>query len=252
VTTAVERFGVRREVAAFGGAALAFVAAQHARGATRAVLGGAVVAGLGLGVAELLRKLRQDSHDRAQRNADGPQPTPPGDAVTRSDLDQAMAELRTRNAAALAEREQAREGQLREMENMVRDLTERLQVANAENERLRAAEGDDCPARISDGPGPVAERVASFEAPASSSLPLVETPSLASPSDIETVEKRVEHFRALYTLLDEHERRRLSNLIATLSKDALASVEAHLLAMTPTAGVGYLRHEVFPSVRLAS
>jgi hypothetical protein len=57
-TIAVERFGVRREVATFGGAVLAFAASQGQSGIVRSILDGAAMAGVCLGVVELLRANR--------------------------------------------------------------------------------------------------------------------------------------------------------------------------------------------------
>src|SRR5215468_1283529 len=54
-TIAVERFAMRREVATLGGAALAIAAAQGQTGLARSLLDGAAMAGVCLGVAEILR-----------------------------------------------------------------------------------------------------------------------------------------------------------------------------------------------------
>ena len=237
VTVAVERFGVKREVAAFAGAIVALVASRRASGAARVGLEAAAAAGVCLGIAEIVRKLRphviygnQPSHREAPRQA-----APPPDAITRADFDKALQSVQTSTEAQLAEREQAHLA-------TVHDLLDRLRRAEAENKRLRAAKSER-PSRDAAVLVPVAheEMVAANDVSAAADV---------SETDVDPA--MVEHMQAIYASLDGDERRRWSTMVATMPKDDFAQIRAELLQRTPTEAVAYLRSRVFPTIGWAA
>lgn len=85
VTVATERYGVKREVATFGGAALALAASQSVTGLPRDLLQAAATAGVCLVVVEVLQTLRPAWLYRqpAKHEPELRQATPPPDAITR-------------------------------------------------------------------------------------------------------------------------------------------------------------------------
>ena len=237
VTVAVERFGVKREVAAFGGAIVAFVASRRASGAARAGFEAAAAAGVCLGIAEIVRKLRphviygsQPSHPETPRQA-----APPPDAITRADFDKALQSVQTSNEARVAEREEAHLA-------TVHDLLDRLRSAEAENERLRTASSEHLSPDAA-GLVPIAheEMVAAND---------VGTATDVSETDDDPA--RVEHMQAISASLDEDERRRWSKLAATMPEDDLTQIKAELRRRTPVEAVAFLRSRVFPTIGRAA
>lgn len=59
VAIAIEKFGIRRPVAAFGTAAVSLIAARGAKGAMRAGLEAAAIASICIGVTEVLARIRK-------------------------------------------------------------------------------------------------------------------------------------------------------------------------------------------------
>ncbi len=287
ITVATERYGVKREVATFGGAALALAAAQSVTGFPRDLLQAAATAGVCLGVVELLQTLRPSwlyrqpvAHEPEHRQA-----APPPDAITRSDLQQAMAELLKRNQADQVERDKAQAAQLQEVQSLVRDLVTQLRDAQSEVQRLRAAEAAYLHEReVAAAEAVIARNAAAYDAcsfgadeaasfetqddsanatidagmgsadePATAA-PIEETasPPVTTPDGVTIPPDVVDHFGAIYALLDADERQRLSSVVAQLPKSQLAMAEAQLMQMDPQAAVDYLRTTLFPSLGLPS
>jgi hypothetical protein len=168
VTIAVEKFKIKRPVAAFGTAALSLIAARSAKGAARAGLEAAAIASICIGVAEVLARLKKPNQQSAaspvQPSKSSVQPQVPPDAVTSSELRNALATIKAKHEAD------------------------------------------------------VAERMAS-----------------------------------IYPLLDEHERRRWSSMVATMPPEELAQIQRELMRRTPDEGVTFLRSSVLATaLRLPS
>jgi len=81
-----------------------------------------VLAGVALGVAELVRRFRQGSVSTAGVRPAVPLP----DAVNHADLERALVEAQARNAALASERDQMHAAQIGELQNMVRGLLDEL------------------------------------------------------------------------------------------------------------------------------
>lgn len=292
VTIATERYGVKREVATFGGAALALAASQSVTGLPRELLQAAATAGVCLGVVEVLQTLRPAWLYRqpAKHEPELRQAAPPPEAITRSDLEQALTNLMKRNEADQVERDKVQAAQLQEVQNLVLSLVTQLREANSEVQRLREAEANYIHAReVAAAEAVIARNAAAYnqerygrddsppvetvdtetehvdapidadadttDAPTSAPIAPVDEPSSASmvsPDGVSITPDIVKHFAAIYALLDAGERQQMSSAVARMPKEDLARAEAQLMDMTPHAAVDYLRTTVFPSLRLDS
>lgn len=227
-TVAVERFGVKREVATLGGATAAVMAAQQANGVLKAVLEGAAAAGIALALADMLQ-LARPKLIFGDRPAPEPQrQTAPPDAITRGDLEKALQRLQSEH-----------EAQRRELEATVHQLLDRLRTANAEIERLRGG-GDRRDA--SAGEPNVLDEGELVSSRLADGVPTEITEAELDPASLD-------HLRSIYSQLDDSERRQLSSMIATLPKDALERAQQQLFAMSPDEAVAYLRAAVFSTAR---
>jgi hypothetical protein len=271
-TIAVERFGMRREVATIGGAVLAIAAAQGQTGLARSLLDGAAMAGVCLGVAEILRAAHpawifgNQPTSIPQRQA----APPPANAVTREEFENALQGIHAAHSAELAKREEAHVAQMRDAQTTMHDLLDRLRNADAEIARLRTVEiandrrrrrqgpiaatrtADDdevAPLALADvgEPTPDATTTESEEV---NSTDAAQATEASEPTEADVDADALAHMREVYALLDDNERRRLSTIVATAPKDVLAREQENLLAMSPADAVAYLRSSVFPAARL--
>jgi hypothetical protein len=67
-----ERQGIRREVAALGGAAVALAVSQASGGTTRAFFQGAALGSLGVAIVEFVRRFREEASTRVTNAAQSP------------------------------------------------------------------------------------------------------------------------------------------------------------------------------------
>lgn len=167
---------------------------------------------------------------------------------------------------------------------MVRDLVTQLRDAQVEVQRLREAEAaylherEVAAAEAVIARNAAAYDVGSFGADESETVetddsanasidasmdaadepataaPVEETalPPVTTPDGVTIPPDVVDHFAAIYALLDGDERQRLSSVVARLPKSDLASAEVRLMQMEPQAAVDYLRTTLFPSLGLPS
>jgi hypothetical protein len=119
-----------------------------------------VLAGLGLGIAELVRGFRRAFPEKESAT----RTTPPRDAVGR-ELERALVEAQERNAVIVTELERAHGAKIGELQSMVRGLVDELRRAKAENARLRAASAEADPTAVTAQP-------AGSDAPEAESRPL--------------------------------------------------------------------------------
>ena len=116
VAVAVEKFKIKKPVAALGTAAASFIAARNSTGAVRAAFEGAAIASVCIAVTELLARLRKPKAQPtpAPRQA---APTPPPDAVTAKEFRDALATMEKNHEAE-------REKQLSTMHALLAELRE--------------------------------------------------------------------------------------------------------------------------------
>jgi hypothetical protein len=234
----------------------------------RSILDGAAMAGVCLGVVELLRANRPVwafGNQPVTAPAPHRQADPPVDAVTRADLEKALQAIHATHTAELAKRDDAHLAQMRDAQATMHDLLERLRNADGEIARLRRMEiaRDRRDAAMQ-------TTVHAAETPASAFADLhdvatetVEPSQEVEPSndnaaaeeeatDADVDADALAHMREVYALLDDDERSRLSTIVATAPKDVLAGEQETLLSMSPTDGVAYLRASVFPTASLVA
>jgi hypothetical protein len=265
ITAAVERFGVRSERIALGGAALAVTLARNADGAIKDALTGAAAAGLCLGILELLEKHRP-TFLYGDKPKQEPAPTNLTDAISRADLAKALAELHDKLAAQAREREEVHLKETQELHAIVRDLLARLTAANAEIERLHAAarrrsrdastrphlRQPDLPVEIAEKPAVARKQtIVESDATSATAAPEQEQP-LAAPADVAPAAdgiaaEDVTQMQAVYALLDADERKNLSMLMAGMPAEDAAQIRAGFAQLDPTEAVAFLRRTFFAS-----
>jgi hypothetical protein len=258
ISVAAQRFGAKREVAAFGGAAIAFAASQATSGVARALLQGAVLAGIGVGVAELVRRFRQDS----VRTTGARPPGPPPDAVKHGDLERALAEAQARNAAIASERDQIHSAQIGDLQDMVRGLVHELRLAKAENAQLRSARAESDVRDSTPIESVIADRSIASDQPEAESGACCDDVfdhSNEAPPDRSDVDgtarvapDAVSHLSAVCGLLDESERQVFSTFNATAPTETVDATRDELLRRSPADAVTYLRRVVFPAMMAAA
>jgi hypothetical protein len=213
VTIAVEKFGIRRPVAAFGTAAVSLIAARSAKGAARAGLEAAAIASICIGVTEVLARIRKPNQQRvapaAQQFKPAAPPAPPRDAVTSSEFRNALATIEAKHQADVTRREEANRATIHTLLAQLRGAQE------AKKPRLHVVD-------VSSEPPPDARAV-------------------------------VARMAAIYPLLDENERRRWSSMVATMPTQELTRIQRELMRRTPDEGAAFLRSTVLATaLRLPS
>jgi hypothetical protein len=251
--------------APWGTAALGFLTAMNTTGLVRGVATGVAAAGASIAVLRLIGAASQGATAvAAVTTASAPEQqrqAAPSDAVTRADLEIALAALAAKHQADLAERESTHVVQLRELQTTVHTLLEKLREADVVIASMRAGGGTQPMrgnAELSSGGGPpsIDTMPAPIEqsrgaSPTHEGSQVAKSPAaLATAVDSQSLStEEVARFEAIYGLLDEQERRQLSALVANLPKDALAKAQAQLLQLKPHQAVAYLRRKIFPSMR---
>ena len=207
VTIAVEKFKLKRPVAAFGTAAVSLIAARNANGAARAAFEAAAIAGICIGVTEMLARLRQPKV-QPQQVPPTRQAAPPPDAVTPKEFRDALANVQAKHEADIARREEAHRATLHSLLKELRDTQQyRRPVVDISPKPMRVQVVDVSSTPYDDAA--IAERMA-----------------------------------AIYPLLDESERRRWSAMVATMPKEELRRIQRELMRGAPTDGVAFLRSSV--------
>jgi hypothetical protein len=210
VTIAVEKFKLKRPVAAFGTAAAALIAARNASGAARAAFEAAAIAGVCIGVTELVARLRQP---KVEPQPSSPvRPAAPPDAVTPTEFREALASVQAKHEADVGRREEAHRATLHALLKQLRDAQQ------ARPDRVPVVDISPKPARVQ----------------------VVDVSSSSSHDDAALAERMA----AVYPLLDESERRRWSTMVATMPKEELAPIQRELMRGTPIDGVAFLRSSV--------
>jgi hypothetical protein len=280
-TAAIERLGVRREVATVGGAMIAFMAARNTSGVAKAVLGGVAIGGLSVGVVELLRTHRPEAifGKQAAPAVEHRQAAPLPDAITRTDLVAAIADVQARNAAASVARDKAQLEVMEQMKTMIEDLVGKLRSAQSEAESLRAAAKayDEERNATLGALGEATARAAQFEATIDSYAIAADDAQAAHVGSVEDsvsesgeaappvvanaggagaiadmTPDTVAHFQAISALLDDEDRTKLSTLVATMPKDVVEREQEKLATLPPADAVAYLRETVFPTLRVVA
>lgn len=208
VTIAVEKFKLKRPVAAFGTAAASFIAARNASGAARAAFEAAAIASVCIGVTELLARLRQPKVQPQPPSA--VRQAAPADAVTPTELREALATVQTKHQAQVARQEEEHRATLHALLKQMRD-------AKLPQQHRAPVDIASQPARVR----------------------VVDVTSTA-PDDAAVAQRMA----AIYPLLDENERRRWSTMVATMPKEELTRIQRQLLHGTPLDGLAFLRSSV--------
>jgi hypothetical protein len=245
---ASQHVAMKKHEIALLGAGVAFLAGANASGPLRQLAMGAAAGAACYGLVEVLREghpawlYKQPKPEAAQRQA------APPDAMTRADLDNALARLNEGHQAELAAIRQSYEAQIGELQSAVHSLL---------NE-LRRERGDDA---VESAAVTAAKRLSAASAPPTTESPVAATES-SGPADArrgmperdaatETGASigvdQAAHFGAIYSLLTTEERVRVSSMMAGVSPAMLAKVQRELLTMTPERAVTHLRRNVFPS-----
>jgi hypothetical protein len=210
VTIAVEKFKLKRPVAAFGTAAVSLIAAHNTNGAARAAFEAAAIAGMCIGVTEMLARLRQPKV-QPQQAPPPRQAAPPPDAVTPKEFRETLASVQAKHEADAARREEEHRATLHGLLKQLRD-------AQQAKRRMPVVDVSSVPPRVH-----------------------VIDVSSSAPLDDAVVAQRMAE---IYPLLDESERRRWSAMVATMPKEELRRIQRELMHGTPTDGAAFLRSSV--------
>jgi hypothetical protein len=247
ITAAVERWGQPRMPVAVAGSLVALTMSQSAEGATKQALAGAAAAGACIALGEFLQMLRPKLvFGDKPREQPAPPPTPP-DAISREDLRKALAELQAQLMAQAQERAEAQHNQLVELQGMVRTLVAQLRAAHAEIDRLndearrRRARNNNPQPRMHLVPveQPPPAPVESLDEATSPDPTTVAEP--AAPTNIEVSSEELDAMQAVYSLLDDDERKQLSSIVANLPIEDAERLRAHFAGIDPHDAAAYLR-----------
>lgn len=233
-----EQIGMPTDQVAIAGALVALTIANGAEGAMKGALSGVAAAGVCLGIREFLE---------LRRPKPKPEPAPmPPNAISRDDFHKAVDELRAQLAEQAREREAQQvqsKRQLRELQDMVRDLVARLKDAHAEIDRLHR-EAAQRTARDAD-----ASRL-EMQPPNSESVEVVSPVDFTSsavdenppvPTEIEVPADELDAMQAVYALLDDEERQQLSTMVANLPPEDAQQLRTRFASANP--------HDVAATVR---
>lgn len=139
VNIAVEKFKLKRPVAAFGTAALSLIAARNAKGAARAGFEAAAIASICIGVTELLTRILQPKAQPVAK-AQGA-PSPARDAVRSSEFRDALAKIEAKHAAEVEAHQATLHGLLNQLRQARQGTHETpILVEQAPHEPAAAAE----------------------------------------------------------------------------------------------------------------
>lgn len=228
IPAAAQRFGVRNEVAAFGAAATAFVAARVSSGVARALFDSAAIAGVCLGVAEIVRRMQQAAlvADKAQSrepacSTDQRKPPAP----------EAASEKAPRIPSSPPVATETRNDGAAECLPLVRKSDASLPSFRESASTPCGRESNSTSSAGLDGKG--------------SATSLSAAAAKLSPASERISQAQIDHYLAIYARLDDVERSELSTLLATLPAYELKRVEAQLLGKTPVEAVDFLRGSVF-------
>jgi hypothetical protein len=251
---ASQHVAMKRHEIALVGAGLAFLTGANAKGPMRQLAMGAAAGAACYGVVEVLRQIQPEWLYEHPQPESAPRQAAPPDAMTRTDLKNALAQLNRRHQAELAAVEAAHVERMREMKQSYEAHIGEMQSAiHALLNELRRERGEPIrePASTSVADTNVRPQVTAEESsravPSNDTAPPKTASIVPTPTRASIEPDQAAHFAAIYGLLTAEERKCVSALIAGASPTMLAAVQRDLLSMTPERAVTHLRRNFFPS-----
>jgi hypothetical protein len=251
-TKGARMIGVPDKWAPWGVAAIGTYAAMTGNGWVRQAGVGAAAAGVTLGLLETMGMLDLLTAMPSMRQAAPMEPqTPRPDAVTRDDLQKALADIAQKNDAQLKVLEQQHSDQLREMRSGYDTRID--QICAAYNQRL--AEKEQTISELlrelrkahAAGPSIVPrDATATIEEPIPSE-PEASTDETPPPTEPDVMTKA----QAIRERLSPEENGQLQQLLTTASPETVAFAEAQIANMSADDAVAYLREHVLAAPNAA-